>query len=62
MQEILIIYSGFTFSLSIILSVFASEVRTFAPINIRFPVKITRELTRMSSFRCWMKQNPSAGK
>lgn len=62
MQEILIIYSGFAFSLSIILSAFASEVGTFAFININFPVKITREPTRMSSLTWWMKQNPSVGK
>lgn len=51
MQEILIMYGGFAFPLSIILSVFASEVGTFALINIHFPVKITGEPTRMSSFR-----------
>lgn len=45
MQEILIIYSGFTVSLSIILSVFASEVGRLVLINIHFPVKITREPT-----------------
>lgn len=39
MQETLIIYSGFTFSLSVILSALTSEVGTFELININFPVK-----------------------
>lgn len=39
MQEILIIYSEFTFSLSVILLVFGSEVETFDLISINFPVK-----------------------